>query len=58
LQHLMTFFRVSGETAAGRKGDGKQHVSLTLNPAFKQDGQHQNSSGHNKVEEEANFAPF
>jgi methyl-accepting chemotaxis protein len=58
LQHLMTFFRVSGEAAASRKEDGKQHVSLTLNPAFKQDAQRQNPSGHNKVEEEANFAPF
>ncbi len=58
LQQLMTFFRVSGETAANRKGESKQHVSMRLNPAFKQDAQRQNPRGKSNVEEEANFAPF
>jgi methyl-accepting chemotaxis protein len=58
LQQLMTFFRVSGEDTVNRKSDGKQHVSMKLNPAFKHDEQCQNPRGKNNVEEEANFAPF
>jgi methyl-accepting chemotaxis protein len=59
LQQLMTFFRVAGEQPAHR-GDGKQRVTMPLNPAFKsnlaQQRRHQPVNG--RVEEEANFSPF
>ena len=59
LQQLMTFFRVAGEQPAHR-GDGKQRVSMPLNPAFKSNfaQQRRNQPVHGKVEEEANFSPF
>jgi methyl-accepting chemotaxis protein len=59
LQQLMTFFRVAGEQFTHR-GDGKQRVSMPLNPAFKNNfaQQRRNQSVHGKVEEEANFSSF
>jgi len=60
LQQLMTFFRVAGERSAHRSGDGKQRVSMPINPKFKSGFA---QPGHlpqanSKTEEEANFAPF
>ena len=59
LQQLMTFFRVAGEQFTHR-GDGKQRVSMPLNPAFKNHfaQQRRNQSAHGKVDEEANFSSF
>jgi len=60
LQQLMTFFRVPGQQNAHRDRDGKQHVSMPLNPAFRSDSRRQSHklpvSG--KAAEETNFAPF
>jgi methyl-accepting chemotaxis protein len=60
LQQLMTFFRVTGEQSANRKRDGKQHVSMPLNPAFRNASAQSSLTQHanHKAEEEANFAPF
>jgi methyl-accepting chemotaxis protein len=60
LQQLMTFFRVTGQENAHRKGDGKQHVSMPLNPAFRSDSaRHSHKQPVNgKAVEETNFAPF
>jgi methyl-accepting chemotaxis protein len=59
LQQLMTFFRITGEATGNGKRAGKQQVSMSLNPAFKQNAHRQAQRGSNgKVEEEANFAPF
>ncbi len=59
LQQLMTFFRVAGEQPA-RRSDGKQRVTMPLNPAFKSNftQQRRNQPVNSKVEEEANFSPF
>jgi methyl-accepting chemotaxis protein len=60
LQQLMTFFRVSGEQAAKSSGDGKQHVSMPINPTFRSNFEQRGNRqpAHSKVEEEANFSPF
>jgi methyl-accepting chemotaxis protein len=60
LQQLMTFFRVAGEQPAQRGGDGKQRVSVPLNPAFRSDFAQPSRSrpASGKAAEEANFAPF
>ena len=60
LQQLMTFFRVAGEQHTDRNGDGKQRVSMPLNPAFRSDSvRHSHKQPVNgKAVEEANFAPF
>ena len=60
LQQLMTFFRVAGEQHSHRNGDGKQRVSMPLNPAFRSDSvRHSHKQPVNgKAVEEANFAPF
>jgi methyl-accepting chemotaxis protein len=60
LQQLMTFFRVAGEQTSHRKGNGQQHVSVPLNPAFKNEFARPAyaPSGKGKTAEEANFAPF
>jgi methyl-accepting chemotaxis protein len=60
LQQLMTFFRVAGEQPANRGGDGKQRVTMPLNPVFRSDfARHSHSKPANdKAAEEANFAPF
>ena len=58
LQQLMTFFRVAGEQPAHRS-DGKQRVTMPLNPAFKSNfTQQRRNPVNSKVEEEANFSPF
>ena len=60
LQQLMTFFRVAGEQSTHRTGDGKQRVSMPLNPSFRSDfvrHSHKQPVSTN-VEEEANFSPF
>lgn len=60
LQQLMTFFRVAGEQPTQRGVDGKQRVSVPLNPAFRsefaQTSRFRPASG--KAAEETNFAPF
>jgi methyl-accepting chemotaxis protein len=60
LQQLMTFFRVTGEQNVHRNIDGKQHVSMPLNPAFKNDSvrRSQKHPVNGKSVEETNFAPF
>jgi methyl-accepting chemotaxis protein len=59
LQQLMTFFRVAGQSAHPER-DGKQQVSMPLNPAFRSGSRRpshkQPVSG--KAVEETNFAPF
>jgi hypothetical protein len=57
LQQLMTFFRVAGQQS-GRGGDGRQQVSMPLNPVFKKDFAARGQNRTGKIEEEANFAPF
>jgi methyl-accepting chemotaxis protein len=59
LQQLMTFFRVAGERPA-KRGDGKQHMTMPLAPAFRTESAQR---GHvrpasSKSAEEPNFAPF
>ncbi|MFZ0319889.1 MAG: methyl-accepting chemotaxis protein [Candidatus Sulfotelmatobacter sp.] len=60
LQQLMTFFRVAGQQNAHRDREGKQHVSMPLNPAFRSDSKRSSHKQpvNGKVVEEANFAPF
>jgi methyl-accepting chemotaxis protein len=60
LQQLMTFFRVAGEQPANRGSDGKQRVSMPLNPVFRSDfaQRRQSQPANGKATEEANFAPF
>jgi methyl-accepting chemotaxis protein len=60
LQQLMTFFRVAGEQSTNRGGDGKQRVTMPLNPVFRSDfaQRRQSQPANGKAAEEANFAPF
>jgi methyl-accepting chemotaxis protein len=60
LQQLMTFFRVAGEQPTNRGSDGKQRVTMPLNPVFRSDfaQRRQSQPGNGKATEEANFAPF
>jgi methyl-accepting chemotaxis protein len=60
LQQLMTFFRVAGEQFAHRGGDGNQHMTVPLHPAFRGDFAQAARTRHTngKPTEEANFAPF
>ncbi len=60
LQQLMTFFRVAGEQSPNRGSDGKQRVTMPLNPVFRSDFAQRSHSqpANGKAAEEANFAPF
>jgi methyl-accepting chemotaxis protein len=58
LQQLMTFFRVAGEQATSRAGDGKQRVTMPLKPAFRSAQRGNSRPANGKATEEANFSPF